>query len=107
MAFTIASFASVCGQPVELVALRAALNVRQMLPKGFCCQLYFFGMQTKPAPTSPSIALFATRCGCVQASLRSVVRVKAVIWPGVEFFGSCRLLFYLHLEVYLDTRRLP
>ena len=51
MALTIASFASVCGQPVELVALRAALNVRQMLPEAFVVNFIFFGMQTKPAPS--------------------------------------------------------
>ena len=86
MALTIASFAAVCGQPVELVAVRAAQTVRQMLPKGFCCQFYFFGMQTKPAPQSSSIALFATRCGCVEAVLRSVVRILPVIGLAVIFW---------------------
>ena len=64
--------------------MRAALNVRQMLPEAFVVNFIFFGMQTKPAPTKASMALFATRFGCVEASLRSEVRVMPVIGPAVD-----------------------
>ena len=89
---------------MELVALRAALTVRQMLPEAFVVNFIFFGMQTKPAPPSPSIALFATRCGCVEAVLRSVRRVMPVVGRAVDLFALLALLFYAHSQVCLDTR---
>ena len=69
MALTIASFCCGLRAARELVAVRAALNVRQMLPEAFVVNFIFFGMQTKPAPTKASMALFATRFGCVDTSL--------------------------------------
>ena len=109
MAFTISFLLCVCGQPVELVARRAALTARQMLPKAFVVNL-FFGMQTKPAPTKSSIALFATRCGCFEAVLRSAVRILPVIGPAVDlmllwtpaFF--CALSRMLGHEAYVFGR---
>ena len=110
MAFTISFLLCVCGQPVELVARRAALTARQMLPKAFVVNFIFFGMQTKPAPTKASMALFATRLGCVEASLRSEVRVMPVIGPAVDltllwtpaFF--CALSRMLGHEAYVFGR---
>ena len=110
MAFTIASFCCGLRAARELVALRAALTVRQMLPEAFVVNFIFFGMQTKPAPTKASMALFATRFGCVEASLRSEVRVMPVIGPAVDlmllwtpaFF--CALSRMLGHEAYVFGR---
>ena len=111
MALTIASFASVCGQPVELVALRAALTVRQMLPKkAFVLNFYFLECKPYPHLFSSSIALFATRFGCVEAVLRSVRRVLPVVGRAVDLFCPfgpaflCALSSVLGHEAYVFGR---
>ena len=92
MALTIASFCCGLRAARELVAVRAALTVRQMLPEAFVVNFIFLECKPNPHLPSPSLALFATRCGCVEALLRSVVRVLPVILAEPIFWrpvGSC------------------
>ena len=110
MGFTIASFCCGLRAARGTCCTAGSADRASELPKGFCCQFLFFGMQTKPAPTKASMALFATRFGCVEASLRSEVRVMPVIGPAVDlmllwtpaFF--CALSRMLGHEAYVFGR---
>ena len=60
MAFTIASFCCGLRAARELVAVRAALTVRQMLPEAFCCQFFFLECKPNPHPGVASASVLRT-----------------------------------------------
>ena len=79
---------------------------QMQLPKAFVLRQLIFGINANPHYKSFSslrlrLGVAASRppCGLWYVLCRSL--------GGGDFFGPCRLLFYLDLEVYLDARRLP
>ena len=68
--------------------------------------LYFFEFGRNPHPACRAFSLIATRCGCVEAVLRSMVRILPVIeWQWI-FCPYCPCLFSALSQVCLDTRRM-
>jgi hypothetical protein len=76
------------------------------LPKAFVFRQLIFGINANPHYNFIQLASFATRCGRVEAFLRSVVRILPVIEQQWIFCPYCPCLFSALSQVCLGTRRM-
>ena len=104
-------FAAVCAQPLELVhcgrrwttSSSADCACQMQLPKAFVFRQLIFGINANPHYNFIQLASFATRCGRVEAFLRSVVRILPVIEQQWIFCPYCPCLFSALSQVCLGT----
>ena len=108
-------FAAVCGQRLELslhcgrrwaTSSSADCACQMQLPKALVFRQLIFGINANPHYKSSAAPPFATRCGRVEAFLRSVVRILPVIEQQWIFCPYCPCLFSALSQVCLGTRRM-
>ena len=79
---------------------------QMQLSKAFVFRQLIFGINANPHYKSSAAPPFATRCGRVEAILRSVVRILPVIEQQWIFCPYCPCLFSALSQVCLDARRM-